>query len=320
MAFRVSNDLYENDVMYASVLEKRYTRPLQIGPLPAKIPTNLFSAHHTLSSKRNLILILRSKFTRDTPVHPGDRVQIFITKQHEKRGSRKTGKPLITIEVIPHPVTVPNAKVRTIKAAVGDVRHVIVDDESETAIQGSIDELAIHLDTAVGKPVEDICEEVEVPAALSYEHNVLHLDESDETDAIAPPSIGDKISVFWPDKTSSALALSQAFLKVILQSSMSTTTIATKKCSMITQKREGMPQTQLSAHMTRICSNEIEHLRSFYAFFKHKDFMRFQAQGFPFHMLRRVCTAEERTLKQTLKVVPRVSASINTNIISGHLI
>lgn len=63
----------------------------------------------------------------------------------------------------------PAPKGRTIKAAVEDARLAIVDDELALAVQEAIDELSIHLDTAVDKLVEDPSGQHEGPAALSSE-------------------------------------------------------------------------------------------------------------------------------------------------------
>lgn len=52
-------------------------------------------------------------------------------------------------------MTVPRSKGRTTKAAVEDVRHAIIDDELAMAVPEAIEELAVHLETAIDRIVDD---------------------------------------------------------------------------------------------------------------------------------------------------------------------
>lgn len=55
MAFQISQDLYENDIMSASEIDMGYRRPVQPGLLPAKIPADLLFAHETSFVSEDLI-------------------------------------------------------------------------------------------------------------------------------------------------------------------------------------------------------------------------------------------------------------------------
>ena len=84
--FRISNDLYGNDVMSSHEIAKGYSRPVMSGGPPLSVPDELYRAHETLIAKRKLNLILRSKPSMSTPIKVGDMVEVFIKLQKEKRG------------------------------------------------------------------------------------------------------------------------------------------------------------------------------------------------------------------------------------------
>lgn len=66
MTFRISIDLYVNDVMSAHELSNVYTRPVTSNVAQVIIPEDLQLAHETLVSARNLKLILISKSIQNT--------------------------------------------------------------------------------------------------------------------------------------------------------------------------------------------------------------------------------------------------------------
>lgn len=247
--------------MSASEHARWYTRPVQPSLLSTKIPTDHFPAHETLLVKRKLNVIHRSKSTQDSPVFPGDLVQIYIKNHHEKCGSWTSAKPVLTFHVISQTVTVPGSKGRTVKAAVEDVRHAIVNDEFALVLQEAIDERAIHLDIAVDKLVEDPSKKHEGFIALSSEDNELRLNDNGKRDAVVPPSIGDKISGFWPDNyqyypgTVSGISYG-ALTKIHVNYDDRDKDVLDLNSKILTY----VSDSALSAHMTELCSNDSQDL------------------------------------------------------------
>lgn len=148
-SFRISNDLYGNDELSAHELAKGYTRPVIAGTYPVLVPRELIEAQKTLASKRKLTLILRSKATVDTPVKPGDVVQVFIKLQHDKRGKWSGPKTVLHYDPSSRCVTVPGSNGRKIRAAVEDVRFDISNNNISRQIQEAIDCLDREVDASL---------------------------------------------------------------------------------------------------------------------------------------------------------------------------
>ena len=146
--FRVSNDLYGNNVASSHELSKGYTRPI-IHDFPRNIPPEILKAQEALSAKLKLNLILSSKSTAEPPVHVGDYVQIFVKLQGQKRGSWSDPTPVLAYDPESRIVTVPGAYGRTRQAAIEDTRLAVCDNELASEIQREIDELSADIDTQV---------------------------------------------------------------------------------------------------------------------------------------------------------------------------
>lgn len=96
--FRISNDLYGNDVASATELAKGYTRPLCHLPVQG-IPQDILDAQNELQAKRKLNNILRSNAVVDKPVHVGDLVQFYTRLEHQKRGTWSYPQPVLQYDV-----------------------------------------------------------------------------------------------------------------------------------------------------------------------------------------------------------------------------
>ena len=147
--FRISNDLYGNNLASAHELAKGYTRPI-IHASPRFIPDELRIAQHELKAKRKLNLILSSKSITEAPVNIGDLIEVFIKLENQKRGTWSSPLPVLSYDPDSRTVTVPGAHGRQRKIAIEDVRHAIsVDNSLAVAIQAAIDELAHEIEDSI---------------------------------------------------------------------------------------------------------------------------------------------------------------------------
>lgn len=79
-ALRISNNLYGNDICSVKELAKGYTRSVENGSLPVKIPDVISEAYKNLIASRKLKSILKYKAVQEVPVYPTDTVQIYKKK------------------------------------------------------------------------------------------------------------------------------------------------------------------------------------------------------------------------------------------------
>lgn len=138
--FRISNDLYGNNIASAHELAKGYTRPVTLD-MPLLLPPELRNAQAELSAKRKLNLILSSNSITEPPIRVGDLVQVYIKLQNQKRGSWRTLQPVLTYDSDSRTVTVPGSHGCKRQAAVEDVRHAVSASELASEIQVAIDSL-----------------------------------------------------------------------------------------------------------------------------------------------------------------------------------
>lgn len=80
----ISNYLCASNIMSSQGLTKGYTQPVSIGRPPILVPNPIVHSQQKLHVCRKLILILKSKSTSVISVIPGDMVEVFVKKNHEK--------------------------------------------------------------------------------------------------------------------------------------------------------------------------------------------------------------------------------------------
>ncbi len=148
-SIRISNDLYGNDVCSSYELVKGFTRPIEAGKFPNIFPEDLLKARETISAKRKLKLIPRSKSTTNLPINVGDLVQVFIKLQHENRGKWSSPKPVLSYDKSSGIVTVPGQNGRKIRTSVQDVRFAVTNDELAIQYQEAMDALDLALNDSV---------------------------------------------------------------------------------------------------------------------------------------------------------------------------
>lgn len=77
-ALRISNDLYENDVVYSLKLAKEFTCPVLNNSEFQSIPDEIVRAHVNTYAKRRLNRILRSYSLVSKSFKVGDMVQVYV--------------------------------------------------------------------------------------------------------------------------------------------------------------------------------------------------------------------------------------------------
>lgn len=318
--FRIANDLYGNDVLSSSELAKGYTRPINKGVRPKILPEEIVTAHEALIAKRKLTLILRSRSTLDTPVSVGDMVQVFIKRDHEKRGKWTSPKLVLSYDKSSGIVTVPGTSGHTIKAAIEDVRLAITNSDLATSIQEAMDTLTLVVDNAIDDTITEKTINLE---ERNDEHAKDWASDSDEdgNGGLTPlPATGDSVEVYWP--------LDKAFYPAVISSVAPDTehrvvhyhdgeveTLDTSQETWLYSKND-----TLSASVTELTSNSEETLSTFKNRFGFKDFLMYQAEGLPSYILWNAYNAKEEKFKQTVQEVHVTVVPKNANIITSHVI
>lgn len=163
--FRISNDLYGNNIASAHELAKGYTRPI-FNSLPKILPPDIRQAQEELSAKRKLNMILSSKSITEQPVHVGDIIQVYTRLQNQKRGTWSEPIPVLEYDHLSRTVTVAGARGRRKQAAIEDIRRAPTENALAVAIQRASDELSEDIDVLLSEeidtnPAEDSGDETE---------------------------------------------------------------------------------------------------------------------------------------------------------------
>jgi len=338
--FRVSNDLYGSDTMSAHELAKGYTRPIGITAHPTYLPSELREAHDKLIAKRKLTLILRSKSIIEPEISTGDMVEVFIKKQHEKRGSWTAPKLVLSYDHPSRTVTVPGARGKTIAAAVEDVRHAVLENDIATAIQDAIDSLDCSLDIAISgtapssndtEPDDDqdsgtnACNDHDGDAPASGEENF----DLSTPSVLSKPEVGDHIEVYWPldDKYYGGKV---AGYNNDTDKHDVTYDDGEKECLNLsteqwrfanTSDEDALANNDIElAPGSELTSIEAEAVDRYFQVFGNKDFMLHQAQGLPPFVTQNAYMAEEESFLKTVRHVNLEEIPQGANIISSHVL
>lgn len=94
-AIRISNHLYGSAVLSTYELANGFTRPF-IGS-PQKLPPDIMAVRETLWSKRRLTCMLRSKNCEDLYLQAGDQVELYVKRDHDKRGKWSLPRTVLSI-------------------------------------------------------------------------------------------------------------------------------------------------------------------------------------------------------------------------------
>jgi len=326
-ALRISNDLYGNDAMSATELAKGYTRPIRNGETPVLVPEEIQTAHDVLIAKRKLNLILRSKATTDIDISPGDLVEIFIKKQHEKRGKWSAPKPVLFYDPCSRTVTVPGSRGRKMKAAIEDIRYAAKSNTLAETIQASIDEI----DNYIYESVQDMDSEFyDDPVPDNNEKENAQDDDTTLHDTVPDPNaleIGSKIEVYWP--------LEQKFYPGVVHE------IDTDELKHHINYLDGdkemlnlndeiwrtLPDIGSNAIngnqvkiVNELSSLEPNAIQVYFDVFKFKEFLFYHAQGLPQFVVQNAYKCEEDSFRKTVRSVHVSNVPQNANVISSHVL
>lgn len=195
-AIRISNDLYGSDVLSSFELAKGFTKPLDEKDGLNVISNDLIDAHDTIKAKRKLNLILRSNALTEPQVGVGDLVEVFIKRQHEKRGKWSPPRVVLSYDPSSRTITVPGSHGKTISSAIEDTRFAIQDNPLAIQIQQSIDQIDAELEH-----VTDCTDENPDADEREFEHDKsppFHHEYSTSECEPSLPRTGDCVDIFWP--------------------------------------------------------------------------------------------------------------------------
>ncbi len=156
--FRISNDLYGNDVMSAYESAKGFTRPIIPSSTTKKVPEDIRISQKELIAKRKRNLMLRPKTIRDPKLSVGDRVQVYIKDRNGKRGCWSEQKPVLHCDPQSGIVTFAGKQGRKLQPAVEDVRYAL-QSPFVVSVQNAVDQIDSEVHEALSPfevcPVEE---------------------------------------------------------------------------------------------------------------------------------------------------------------------
>ena len=156
-------------------------------------------AHEKTQARRKLAVMLKSKTVTEFPIGVGDIVEVFQHSQHEKRGKWSAPKPILSVNFNSRSVTVPGKASKELTIALENLRPALPEDIFAHAVQTGIDELDELLadiqaeSTEVNVEPQD--EEFNVITQCASDYGADFSTESPYMEL----SVGDRVSVFWPD-------------------------------------------------------------------------------------------------------------------------
>ena len=320
-AIRISNDLYGSDVLSSFETAKGFTKPCDDKNGINVISKDLINAHDTIKAKRKLNLILRSNSRTESQVGVGDMFEIYIKRQHEKRGKWSSPRVVLSYDPSSRTITVPGAHEKTISSAIEDTRFAIQDDPFAIQIQQSIDQLDTDLENvidckAVNRNTDDCDYENNDETAFHHQYSTSDCDPE-------LPQAGDCVDVFWPLDNSYYSGTFQSIDEdgrhnieyddgedEVLDMTDGTWRFSTGNTT----------SSSVSAQSSQFSSIEPVVLQEMQNHFGNKSFMRHQAQGFPQFALVNAYNAEETSFKKTAEPVRVSKIPPDANIISSHVI
>lgn len=338
--FRISNDLYGNNVASAHELAKGYTRPVT-NDYPRFLPQEIRKAHNEILAKRKLNLILTSKSISNPAVHVGDIVQVFLRLQNQKRGSWSEPQPVLEYDPSSGTVTVVASHGRRRQAAVEDTRHALSDNELAAEVQQAIDQLDSDVDAnlelladsdMLGEPSSENNQHI----SFSDHDDVINEDqfvvsmEDDSPNEELPHVIGDneeninpilthypiQPSTFDPDDPDSIVTdqpAQPAQVAPALPSHTMVTRSMQPHSSLLANEIELLPGTELS-------SSEQQSLQLYHNRFKSKDFMLRHAEGLPSYTIANAYMVEEQNFVKECVRLHRSKVPSDANVIRSHVI
>lgn len=103
----------------------------------------------SLWQKGKLNILLRSKPIRELPISVGDKVQIYVREEKQKRGTWSPSVPVINYDYKSRTITVPGAIGKTRKATIDDVRVAFVDNPLAEEVQKALDTIDIGIEEMI---------------------------------------------------------------------------------------------------------------------------------------------------------------------------
>jgi len=324
-AIRISNDLYGNDTMSSTELAKGYSRPIRTGDKPVLVPEEIRTAHEVLIAKRKLNLILRSKSTSDIDVSPGDLVEVYLKKQHEKRGKWSSAKPVLSFDRSSRTVTVPGSNGRKIKAAIEDTRFAPKENQLASAIQESIDEIDLYIQEALS----DI--EADTLTGSEADNNILKATTPEEADDIFEQSlpdsnllhVGSNIEIYWPiDQTfypGVVHDISEDKHQINYLDGDTEILDLTDEVWRIIPEVPVISGNQVTI-VNELSSLEADAIQIYFSVFKFKEFLQSHAQGLPQFIIQNAYEKEETSFKKTVRSIHCSKVPQFSNVISSHVL
>ncbi len=315
-AVSISNDLYGNDTLSAFELAKGFTKPIMNEPIDNLIPDDIIESHEKLQARRKLVLILKSNAIQELPIHIGDLVEVYVKKDHEKRGSWSTPKPVLSVNHEARSVTVPGKDQRVKTVSIEDLRPATPELGLAKTVQEGIDLLDdMLLDLTNATPTY----EENMPGGNSVADS--NDDEFSSDDQTFVPAVGSNISVFWP--------LDKQFYSGVVASEEDDGKLnihyddGDKECLNMDEEQWKFTNT-ITANSSQATSSlqvqctEGEVLSSMLSHFGNKSFLKHQAQGFEQFPLINSYKHEEENFLKTVQLVPITQIPSHANVINSH--
>lgn len=319
MSVRISNEMYGSDTMSSFELAKCYSKPVDSSCLPKVTPKELIDARDCLLAKRKLTLMLRSQATRAPVINPGDLVDVFVKKTHEKRGRWLSLRTVLSVDNSSSIVSVPGLSGHSLSIALEDVRHSIVDDEFAEHVRQSNDQLQSAIDEAIDFPMSN-SDELDQGCLPNLNETTFSPDFDQSADIMSSPVLGDRLEVFWPLDDSyypgTVTEITDDGCHVVdyddgNSEKLNLSVENWRSSSILSASYSGFPSLQ---------SDSFEVLQAMLETIGQKPIMLHHAQGFPQYVVLNAFQAEEKEFKKYVKCIPVSDVPPDANIISSYTV
>ena len=303
-------------------MAKGFAKPIQNNPSNNVIPDDIIDAHNELHARCKLSLILRSHAVTELPISVGDLVEVYSKAEHEKRGKWSLPKLILSINHDARSLTVQGKNHKTRTVSIEDIRLATPDHSLAKTVQEGIDILDDYLEDLKQGDSNYETESAIASEGITEDTNSSHNDDFSTDDLHGLPSVGDKISVFWPlydtyyDGTVGAQQEENGNLTINYEDGET-------ECLNMTEEEWKYTNT-INASSSNITTNlevtctEQEVLKNMVEHFGNKSFLKHKAQGFDQFSLVNSYKAEEENFLKTFKIVSNREIPDGANIISSY--
>lgn len=317
---------------------------------PMKLFADILDAQTTLEAKRKLTRIMRTKSSFNRTVAPGDYVEVFSRLRHQKCGSWSSPRAVLSAEKSNGSIIVPGSRGLVVKAALEDVRVVIINDCFAQIIREANDVLDRCVDSELYDDASYVSDPLPAddtftntsdnhtdsrPFETSFVAEDSEIDSHDDCDSTNKidanidatatavdmnwPAVGDQVEIYWPLENAlypGLVAEEQNESETVVYDDGRIETLDFDHETWRSESRAKLLSIEaFSIRLEIVVQNVLDAMINY---FGNKPFIRHQAQAFPSYVLHNAYAAEENDFKKTVQVTPMNDVPNDAKIITSQ--